>query len=65
MTRVFPEEPGALTGHARIRGGESQQWLIYPTVSRTADPARADARDLSAESGGGQTPRRVEEGQSA
>jgi hypothetical protein len=32
MTADFPEEPGALKGHARIRGGESQQWLIYPTV---------------------------------
>ena len=31
MTADFPEEPGALKGHARIRGGESQQWLIYPT----------------------------------
>ncbi len=32
MTWVFPEEPGALTGHARICGGESQQWLIYLTI---------------------------------
>jgi len=32
MTWVFPDEPDALTGHVRICGGESQQWLIYPVA---------------------------------
>jgi len=26
-----PEEPTAVTPHGGIRGGESQQWLSYPT----------------------------------
>ena len=30
-TGHLPEEPGAVTPHAGICGGESQQWLIYPT----------------------------------
>jgi hypothetical protein len=29
--RVLPEEPTAVTPHGGIRGGESQQWLSYPT----------------------------------
>ena len=28
---------GCLKGHARIRGGESQQWLIYPTQPLTIE----------------------------
>ena len=43
MTRVSPEEPGALTGHARIRGGESQQWLIYPPTPTTETLASYEA----------------------
>jgi hypothetical protein len=29
--QVRPEEPTAVTPHGGIRGGESQQWLSYPT----------------------------------
>ena len=29
--RVLSEEPTAVTPHGGIRGGESQQWLSYPT----------------------------------
>ena len=29
--QVFSEEPTAVTPHGGIRGGESQQWLSYPT----------------------------------
>ena len=29
--QVRPEEPAAVTPHGGIRGGESQQWLRYPT----------------------------------
>jgi len=29
--QVRPEEPTAVTSHGGIRGGESQQWLSYPT----------------------------------
>ena len=29
--QVRPEEPTAVTPHGGICGGESQQWLSYPT----------------------------------
>ena len=29
--QVLPEEPTAVTPHGGICGGESQQWLSYPT----------------------------------
>ena len=32
--QVRPEEPTAVTPHGGIRGGESQQWLSYPTKPR-------------------------------
>ena len=32
--QVRPEEPTAVTPHGGIRGGESQQWLSYPTCDR-------------------------------
>src|SRR3954462_7717695 len=34
--QVRPEEPIAVTPHDGICGGESQQWLSYPTVRYTA-----------------------------
>ncbi len=30
--RVLSEEPTAVTPHGGICGGESQQWLSYPTI---------------------------------
>jgi hypothetical protein len=30
--QVRPEEPTAVTPHGGICGGESQQWLSYPTM---------------------------------
>src|SRR5437763_13405093 len=51
--QVRPEEPTALTPHGGICGGESQQWLGYPTKIRgggrgmraNRQPARAPAAD--------------------
>ena len=34
--RVLSEEPTAVTPHGGICGGESQQWLSYPTCERKA-----------------------------
>jgi hypothetical protein len=31
LPRVLSEEPTAVTPHGGICGGESQQWLSYPT----------------------------------
>ena len=32
--QVLSEEPTAVTPHGGICGGESQQWLSYPTCER-------------------------------
>ena len=40
-----PEEPTAVTPHGGIRGGESQQWLSYPTNL----PVRFDERGVETE----------------
>src|SRR4029077_9199913 len=40
--RVLSEEPTAVTPHGGIRGGESQQWLSYPTNPRVG----FDERDV-------------------
>ena len=38
--QVRPEEPTAVTPHGGIRGGESQQWLSYPTAMVLGDRGR-------------------------
>jgi len=38
--QVRPEEPTAVTPHGGIRGGESQQWLSYPTEPHARFGAR-------------------------
>src|SRR5271170_4305896 len=43
--RVLSEEPTAVTPHGGIRGGESQQWLSYPTNPHV----RFDERRLETE----------------
>jgi hypothetical protein len=44
--QVRPEEPTAVTPHGGICGGESQQWLSYPTKPhvRFCAGARSNAR---------------------
>jgi len=42
----LPEEPIAVTPHDGICGGESQQWLIYPTNLHV----RFDERGVETES---------------
>ena len=56
----------ALEGGAGHRSGDAAVCQKHAAgVSRAADRARTDARHLPAESGGGQAPRGVEEGQGA
>jgi hypothetical protein len=43
--RVLSEEPTAVTPHGGFCGGESQQWLSYPTNL----PVRFDERDVETE----------------
>jgi hypothetical protein len=43
--QVLSEEPTAVTPHGGICGGESQQWLSYPTNL----PVRFDERDVETE----------------
>jgi hypothetical protein len=43
--RVLSEEPTAVTPHGGICGGESQQWLSYPTNL----PVRFDERGVETE----------------
>jgi len=48
--QVRPEEPTAVTPHGGIRGGESQQWLSYPTNPHV----RFDERGVETEPGSNQ-----------
>jgi hypothetical protein len=48
--QVRPEEPTAVTPHGGIRGGESQQWLSYPTNPHV----RFDERSVETEPGSNQ-----------
>ena len=41
-----PEEPTAVTPHGGIRGGESQQWLSYPTEPHVRFGGRGVATPL-------------------
>jgi len=43
--QVLSEEPTAVTPHGGFCGGESQQWLSYPTNL----PVRFDERDVETE----------------
>ena len=43
--QVLSEEPTAVTPHGGFCGGESQQWLSYPTNP----PVRFDERDVETE----------------
>ena len=45
--QVRPEEPTAVTPHGGIRGGESQQWLSYPTKPHAGICAGGREQSLS------------------
>ena len=47
--QVLSEEPTAVTPHGGICGGESQQWLSYPTKPHAG--ICAGGREKSADSG--------------
>ena len=45
--QVRPEEPTAVTPHGGICGGESQQWLSYPTKPHVRFDERGSETELA------------------